>query len=135
MATSTQPTLERRAVQWPLIGFAALVIVAVDVAISIEAGTFVSRMNLLLLIGLAMGFTLYHAAFGFTGAYRRLIVDRDLSGIVAQFVMLAVAMLLFAPTLASGEVFGQSVWGAVAPVSVSMAIGAWSAAAPLFWQA
>jgi uncharacterized membrane protein YedE/YeeE len=39
-------------------------------------------------------------------------------------VMLAVAMLLFAPTLASGAVFGQSVWGAVAPVSVSMAIGA-----------
>jgi hypothetical protein len=68
-----------------------------------------------------MGFTLYHAAFGFTGAYRRLIQDRDLSGLIAQFVTLGVAMVLFAPTLAAGEAFEHGVGGALAPVGVSMA--------------
>jgi len=78
----------------------------------------------LLGIGLALGVSLYHAAFGFTGAYRRAIVERDISGIGAQFVMLAVAIALFAPVLAAGEIFGHGVTGAVAPVSVSMVLGA-----------
>jgi hypothetical protein len=38
--------------------------------------------------------------------------------------MLAVAMLLFAPILASGEVLGQTVGGAVAPASLSVVVGA-----------
>ncbi len=75
-------------------------------------------------IGVAMGITLYHASFGFTGAYRRAIETRDLSGIAAQIVMLVAAMVLFAPVLAMGEVWGRPLGGAVAPVSVSMAFGA-----------
>ena len=78
----------------------------------------------LFLVGLALGVTLYHAAFGFTGAYRRAIVERDISGVAAQALMLAAAMLLFAPILAAGSVFGHGVSGALAPVSVSMAFGA-----------
>ena len=38
--------------------------------------------------------------------------------------MLAAATLLFAPVLAAGEIFGQPVSGAVAPVGVSMFFGA-----------
>jgi uncharacterized membrane protein YedE/YeeE len=94
------------------------------IAIGMAVGSVMSRTSLLFVIGLAMGFTLYHAAFGFTGAYWRLIRNRDMSGLVAQFVMLAIAMMLFAPALAAGEAFGHGVWGAVAPVSVSMAFGA-----------
>jgi len=71
-----------------------------------------------------MGVALYHAAFGFTGAYRRLFRDRDMSGVSAHFIMLAVAMSLFAPVLSAGEFFGRGVGGAVAPVSVSIAAGA-----------
>ncbi len=78
----------------------------------------------LLLIGIALGVSLYHAAFGFTGAYRRAIVHGDMSGITAQLVMLAAAILLFAPVLAQGNAFGHGVGGAVAPVSISMALGA-----------
>lgn len=77
-----------------------------------------------LLIGIGLGVALYHAAFGFTAAYRRAIVDRDLSGVAAQVVMLILAMVLFAPILAAGEVFGRPAGGAVAPVSVSMLTGA-----------
>ena len=76
------------------------------------------------LIGIGLGIALYHAAFGFTGAYRRAILERDISGVSAQMVMLAAAMLLFAPVLAKGIVFGQTVTGALAPVSLSMALGA-----------
>ena len=79
---------------------------------------------MLFAIGVALGLTLYHAAFGFTGAYRRAILEKDISGISAQLIMLAAAMLLFAPTLAVGNAFGQNLTGAVAPVSVSMVFGA-----------
>lgn len=75
-------------------------------------------------VGIGLGLALFHAAFGFTAAYRKAIVERDISGIAAQLIMLAVAMLLFAPVLANGEVFGHGVSGAVAPVSLSMALGA-----------
>jgi hypothetical protein len=78
----------------------------------------------LLLIGIAMGVSLYHASFGFTGSYRRVIVHGDMSGITAQMLMLAAAMLLFAPILAQGSAFGHGVGGAIAPVSISMALGA-----------
>jgi len=75
-------------------------------------------------VGLALGVTLYHAALGFTGAYRRLFLYRDTSGVSAQIVMLVLAMVLFAPVLAAGEVLGHGATGAVAPVGVSMALGA-----------
>ena len=85
---------------------------------------FGSTKALLFLVGIAMGVTLYHAAFGFTGAYRRALAEKDISGITAQALMLALAMLLFAPVLAQGEVFGLGVVGAVAPVNIGMAFGA-----------
>ena len=75
-------------------------------------------------IDLALGVALYHAAFGFTGAYRRAVVERDISGVTAQLVMLAVAMVLFAPVLAEGSAFGRNVSGALAPVGDSMAFSA-----------
>ena len=78
----------------------------------------------LFVIGIAMGIALYHASFGFTGAYRRAIVEKDIAGVSAQMIMITAAMLLFAPILARGDIFGQVVVGAVAPVSVSMAFGA-----------
>jgi len=81
------------------------------------------RLGTLLVIGALLGVSLYHAAFGFTSAYRRALVERDVAGVLAQLVMLGLAMLLFAPLLMAGEVFGQRVGGAVAPASVQVAIG------------
>jgi hypothetical protein len=86
--------------------------------------TFTPIGALILVLGFAMGVSLYHAAFGFTGAYRRFIEEGALSGISAQFIMLSIAMVLFVPTLNSGEIFGHGVSGALAPVSVSMTIAA-----------
>ncbi len=75
-------------------------------------------------IGLALGLTLYHASFGFASAYRRMFVARDMRGVQAQLLMLAIATLLFAPVLAGGSAFGQAVGGAWAPLGVSVAAGA-----------
>ncbi len=82
------------------------------------------RLVALLAIGIGCGATLYHAAIGFTSAYRRLFVARDASGLEAQLLMLAAATLLFAPVLASGNAFGLPVAGAYAPVGWPVAIGA-----------
>jgi len=78
----------------------------------------------LLAVGFGLGISLYHAAFGFTAAYRRAFQDRDLSGIIAQAVMLIAGMILIVPVLAQEQIFGHGVSGAVAPVGVSMILGA-----------
>lgn len=82
------------------------------------------RLAVLFVLGIALGATLYVTAFGFTSAYARLILQRDAAGVRAQIVMLAIATVLFAPVLAAGTVFGQSVAGAVAPAGLQVAIGA-----------
>ncbi|MEE8516961.1 MAG: YeeE/YedE family protein [Alphaproteobacteria bacterium] len=82
------------------------------------------RPGALFIIGALLGMTLYHAAFGFTSAWRKLITIGDTTGVRAQLVMLALATLLFAPVLAAGSAFGEGVAGAVAPAGVSVAVGA-----------
>ncbi len=75
-------------------------------------------------LGALLGATLYHASFGFASAYRRMILARDMRGVQAQLLLLALATVLFAPVLAGGGVFGQAVVGAWAPVGVSVGVGA-----------
>ena len=82
------------------------------------------RLAVLFALGIALGATLYVTAFGFTSAYRRLILQRDAGGVRAQIVMLAIATVLFAPVLAAGTVFGEGVTGAVAPAGLQVVIGA-----------
>jgi len=74
--------------------------------------------------GLVLGIALYHASFGFARAYRRMLVARDMRGVQAQLLLLALTTLFFAPVFANGTAFGQAVGGAWAPVSVSVAVGA-----------
>lgn len=76
------------------------------------------------LIGVLLGLTLYHASFGFASGYRSMFVARDMRGVQAQLLLLALTTLLFAPVLANGSAFGQDVGGAWAPVGVSVAVGA-----------
>ena len=82
------------------------------------------RQGLLYVIGGALGLTLYHAAFGFTSAWRSLIADARGEGVRAQMLMLALATMVFIPVLNAGTLFGQPVGGAVAPVGTSVAVGA-----------
>lgn len=82
------------------------------------------RHAMLFLVGSLLGVALYHAAFGFTSAYRRMFVERDVEGVRAQLLMLAAATILFAPVLTEGTAFGQPVVGAIAPLGTQVAIGA-----------
>lgn len=78
----------------------------------------------LLLLGMGLGLCLYHASFGFTTAWRQLIVKRDATGIHAQLVMLAISVVLFFPVLGSGELFGNAVSGFIRPLGLSVVFGA-----------
>jgi uncharacterized membrane protein YedE/YeeE len=102
------------------------VLIAIVIMIALELHFLSSgaKLKFLFPVGIGMGLALYHAAFGFTAAYRRAFVQKDISGVTAQLIMLAVAMVLFAPILSKGEVLGHGVSGAVAPVGLSMAFGA-----------
>lgn len=99
---------------------------AAALAFALAAATLLqgARMLALLALGLIIGLTLYHAAFGFAAAYRALIKRRSTRAVRAQLLMLAVATLLFAPALAQGTLFGREVVGAIAPAGVPVAAGA-----------
>ena len=82
------------------------------------------RQGLLLLVGGALGISLYHAAFGFTSAWRVFIRDGRGRGLRVQMLMLALAVCLFFPTLAAGSFLGNPVVGISAPLSLAVVIGA-----------
>ena len=103
----------------PLVAFVFLLFGAVFLQNSVG-----SRQVLLLMVGAALGLTLYHAAFGFTSAWRVFLNDRRGAGLRAQMVMLAVAVVLFFPALGAGTLFGQPVVGLVAPIGISVVFGA-----------
>lgn len=84
---------------------------------------FSTRQALLFLTGTGLGITLYHAAFGFTGGWRRLIRERRSDGARAHLLLLAASSLLFFPIL--GNVFpGIQASAALAPLGLSVLIGA-----------
>jgi uncharacterized membrane protein YedE/YeeE len=117
-ALTTPPARDRNG-RWLLViaaGALALLVV--------RSATSSWRLAVLALIGAALGATLFHSRFGFTAAWRRLLLHRDATGARAQLVMLALATVLFAPVLAAGNLFGREVVGAVAPVGWQVALGA-----------
>lgn len=82
------------------------------------------RQSALYIVGALLGVTLYHAAFGFTSAWRVFIADGRGEGLRAQMIMLAVGVALFFPVLAAGSLFGEPVKGLVAPAGTSVVVGA-----------
>lgn len=82
------------------------------------------RMGALWLVGAGLGLTLFHAAFGFAGAFRRLLDDRRGAGLRAQLVMLGLAAALFLPAIEAGTILGQPVRGFVFPVGWGLLVGA-----------
>ncbi|MEL6964682.1 MAG: YeeE/YedE family protein [Pseudomonadota bacterium] len=116
---SSTRTESMRPIQWPVVVVGFVLIGVGGVALGVESW----RFGVLFVIGALLGVSLYHASFGFTAAYRNAISKGDISGIIAQLLMIGFAMLLFAPFLAPGSTFGQSFGGTVAPVSLRVAVG------------
>jgi uncharacterized membrane protein YedE/YeeE len=119
MGLSATATPEPRRLGAPLIALALLL--AGAWFLNLNAGF---KQVLLLMVGAALGLTLYHAAFGFTSAWRVFINERRGAGLRAQMVMLTLAVLLFFPALSAGSLFGTPVTGLVAPAGVSVVFGA-----------
>lgn len=108
--------------QYPVLAMAALLALVLVLRLSTSGW----RLAALSIVGIALGITLQHAAFGFTSAYRRLLLHGELRGVRAQLLMLAAATALFAPLLAAGEIFGRELVGAVAPLGTQVAVGAFA---------
>jgi len=79
------------------------------------------RSGAILMIGLGFGLTLEGFRFGFTGPWRRMILERDASGLIAQFVSIGLVALAAFPLLAA---HGGELKGAHAPIGIAMIGGA-----------
>lgn len=82
------------------------------------------RQGALWILGVLLGLTLYHAAFGFAGAFRSLLAHGRSAGLRAQMLMLAAAVLLMQPAISDGEMFGLPTRGLVFPVGIGLVVGA-----------
>jgi uncharacterized membrane protein YedE/YeeE len=78
------------------------------------------RQGLLFAVGIGYGAVLAGVSFGFTTGWRVWIRDRDPTGLLAQFLAIALAMVVSIPLIANHA----ELRGAVAPVAVSVVIGA-----------
>ena len=97
---------------------ALAVVAAVVLAVALFAGP---RYGLLLLIGLGFGLALEGFRFGFTGPWRRMILERDASGLLAQLICIALVASVAFPLLAAN---GAELKGAHAPIGVATIGGA-----------
>ncbi|MEX3936762.1 YeeE/YedE family protein [Paraburkholderia phymatum] len=88
------------------------------------AHTVNGRQAALYVVGALLGMSLYHAAFGFTSAWRVFIADGRGAGLRAQMLMLTIGVLLFFPALSAGSLFGHPVAGLVSPAGTSVVVGA-----------
>lgn len=95
-----------------------LAVGAMILALALLAGP---RYGLLLMIGLGFGLTLEGFRFGFTGPWRRMILERDASGLVAQLICIAIVASVAFPLLSAN---GAELKGAHAPIGFAMIGGA-----------
>jgi uncharacterized membrane protein YedE/YeeE len=78
------------------------------------------RQGALFVVGIGFGAVLAGVSFGFTTGWRAWINDRDPTGLLAQFLALALAMAVSIPLIARDDALS----GAIGPLSVSLVLGA-----------
>ena len=103
--------------------------VGVGAIVSIVLATYLAqnygwRQGALFGVGLGAGIVLYHAAFGFTSAWRQVMQTGRSAGLRAQLLMLAVTALVFLPLIADGQLWGMELRGNIRPLSISVVAGA-----------
>ncbi len=106
---------------WRVVGPALVLLIGGALYLS---RAFDGRQAALLMLGGALGLVLYHAAFGFASSWRVFLTEGRGAGLRAQMLMLALASAIFLPALSQGTLFGQPVGGALAPVGISVLLGA-----------
>lgn len=121
MSISASPTLRGIDINPKPLGVSLLLIV---LGAWYLAQTVDTKHAALFVVGALLGLALYHAAFGFTSAWRVFIADGRGAGLRAQMIMLAVGVALFFPALSAGTLFGNPVTGLVSPAGTSVVVGA-----------
>ncbi|MCL6637670.1 MAG: YeeE/YedE family protein [Alicyclobacillus sp.] len=111
---------EQSRIHWPVV-ILSLAVFAVGFAVIQHASS--PSHALLFLVAGVLGAALYHAHFGFTSSFRRLLVGGRGIGIRAQMVMFALANLLMLPLFVHGSALGHAIKGNVYPVGLSVLVG------------
>ncbi|WP_243455060.1 YeeE/YedE family protein [Meiothermus sp. CFH 77666] len=84
-----------------------------------------ATQGLLLLLGVGLGFSLFHAKFGFSSAFRQLLTVGQGRALQAHMLLLAVTATLFALLFALGQgLGGQPLAGYLAPIGPGLLLGA-----------
>lgn len=101
----------------------ALIVAVILSFVSIDVAGI--QQGILFWIALGLGYTLFHARFGFTSGFRQLMSVGNGTALRAHMLMMAVACTLFAPILSYGiGFFGTHPQGYVFPVGTSVIVGA-----------
>lgn len=103
------------------VGFSLIVSSILFLFLTINYGW---RQAALFAVGLSAGIILYHAAFGFTAAWRNMVTTGRGAGLRAQMIMLAVTVAVFVPLISQGDFAGTNLRGSVSPLSLAVVIGA-----------
>ena len=85
-----------------------------------------ARLALAAVIGGVAGVALYHAAFGFTGAWRRLILEGRGAGVRAQMLLIGATAAISFPLIGYGASVGLPTGAFVFPFGLASAIGAFA---------
>lgn len=114
MNTSTL-TSPRPVQNWPIV-IAGLVLIALTAIAGQMAG---QKQALAVLIGGLAGFSLYHASFGFTAAWRRIFAEGRGVGLRYQFLLIILTCAVSYPLIAYTQARGF-----ILPVGIGMMVGA-----------
>lgn len=105
----------------PVVAIGLVISAALLAAVWAVAG---GRMAGVLGLGLALGFTLFHSRFGFTGAWRQLVGVGQPAALRAHMLMLATAAVLFAIILPFGLSLTGTAKPMLGPVGIPLLVGA-----------
>ena len=94
-----------------------LLIIIITFYVSLFVG---SRYALILMIGIFLGLSFEGFGFGFSGAWRSMIKERNPNGIFSHLLSIGIASLFIIPLLHFND---QSLRGGVAPIGFSMIFG------------
>lgn len=84
-----------------------------------------AKPGVLLLLGIGLGFALFHSRFGFTSAWRQLVAVGNGTGLRAHTLLLGTTATLFALIIGTGSgLFGSVPAPSAGPIGVALLIGA-----------
>ncbi|NEB80166.1 YeeE/YedE family protein, partial [Streptomyces sp. SID14478] len=101
---------------------AGVVGAAVAAYVFVEYG---AKPGVLWLLGIGLGFALFHSRFGFTSAWRQLVAVGNGTGLQAHTLLLGTTATLFALIIGTGSgLFGSVPVPSAGPIGVALLVGA-----------